>query len=219
MSDVFEWPPVIPVVVIEDAAAAVELAHALMSGGILCAEITLRTPAGVASIAAIASTLGDVFMVGAGTVVHPGQLKEVAAAGARFAVSPGFDDELVERMQSSGLEPLPGTATATEVQRAMRAGIDAVKFFPADRLGGIETIRALSAPFLGMHFIPSGGVSPQNLAEYLRHPQVPAVCGSWMVPAELIRAGRFDTIAQRAREATELAATAMGPGLDRQTVL
>ncbi|MCS5717623.1 bifunctional 4-hydroxy-2-oxoglutarate aldolase/2-dehydro-3-deoxy-phosphogluconate aldolase [Herbiconiux sp. CPCC 205763] len=219
MSVGFARHPVIPVVVIEDATAAVELAHALMSGGILCAEITLRTPAGVASIAAIASTLGDVFTVGAGTVVHPGQVNEVAAAGARFAVSPGFDDELVELMLSSGLEPLPGTATATEVQRAVRAGIDTVKFFPADRLGGIETIRALAAPFPGMHFIPSGGVSPQNLAEYLRHPRVPAVCGSWMVPGDLIRAGRFDLIAQRAREATELAAAAMGPGLDQQAVL
>jgi 2-dehydro-3-deoxyphosphogluconate aldolase/(4S)-4-hydroxy-2-oxoglutarate aldolase len=216
MSDGFAGHPVIPVVVIDDAAAAVELARALMSGGIHCAEITLRTPAGVASIAAIASALGDVFTVGAGTVVHPGHVDDVAAAGARFAVSPGFDDELVERMRSNGLDPLPGTATATEVQRAVRAGIDAVKFFPADRLGGIGTIRALAAPFPGMHFIPSGGVSPQNLAEYLRHPSVPAVCGSWMVPGELIRAGRFDLIAQRAREATELAATALKPRPDRQ---
>jgi 2-dehydro-3-deoxyphosphogluconate aldolase/(4S)-4-hydroxy-2-oxoglutarate aldolase len=104
------------------------------------------------------------------------------------------------------------------VQRAVRAGIDTAKFFPADRLGGIETIRALAAPFPGMHFIPSGGVSPNNLAEYLRHPGVPAVCGSWMVPGELIRARRFDAIAQLASEATELAAAAMAPDLGRQVL-
>ena len=218
MSGGFARHPVIPVVVIEDPSAAVDLAHALMSGGIHCAEITLRTSAGVASIAAIASALSGVFTVGAGTVVHAEQVNEVAAAGASFAVSPGFDDELVERMHSSGLEPLPGAATATEVQRAMRAGLDTVKFFPADRLGGIETIRALAAPFAGMQFIPSGGVSPQNLAEYLRHASVPAVCGSWMVPGELIRSARFDVITQRAREAAESAATAMGPDLEPQAV-
>jgi 2-dehydro-3-deoxyphosphogluconate aldolase/(4S)-4-hydroxy-2-oxoglutarate aldolase len=216
MTEVYPWHPVIPVVVIDDATAAVELAQALEEGGIHCAEITLRTPAGLASIAAIASALGDRFAVGAGTVVHPGQVDEVAEAGARFAVSPGFDDELVERMRSRGLEPLPGIATATEVQRAVRAGLGAVKFFPADRLGGVDTIRALAAPFPDMRFIPSGGVTPQNLTEYLRHPRVPAVCGSWMVSGELIRAGRFDLIAQRARDATELAATALEPDPDRQ---
>jgi len=218
MSGSFALHPVIPVVVIEDASAAVELARALMSGGILCAEITLRTSAGVASIAAIASTLGDEFSVGAGTVVYPGQVSEVAAAGARFAVSPGFDEELVERMRTSGLEPLPGVATATEVQRAARAGIDTVKFFPADRLGGIETIRSLAAPFPGMRFIPSGGVSAHDLDEYLRDPRVPAVCGSWMVPGDLIRDRRFDMITQRAHEATELAANALRSRLDRQAV-
>jgi 2-dehydro-3-deoxyphosphogluconate aldolase/(4S)-4-hydroxy-2-oxoglutarate aldolase len=183
---------IVPVVVIDDAARATELAAALMAGGIPCAEITLRTEAGAAAMAAAASVPG--FTVGAGTVLTPDDVDRSADRGAEFIVSPGFDEQVVERALARGLGVLPGIATATELQRARRAGLDAVKFFPADRLGGLDTIAALAAPFPTMRFVPSGGVGPHNAADYLAHPAVLAVSGSWMVPRSEIAAGAFDAI-------------------------
>jgi 2-dehydro-3-deoxyphosphogluconate aldolase/(4S)-4-hydroxy-2-oxoglutarate aldolase len=197
--------PVIPVVVIDDVSFARPLAEALARGGISCAEITLRTPEGVAAIAAIAESPPPGFAVGAGTVVHPDQLDAVADAGATFIVSPGLDRDLVDRGLDRGLDVLPGAATATEVQVAARIGLDAVKFFPADRLGGLETIAALSAPFPGMAFVPSGGVSADTMSAYLRHPVVPAVSGSWMVSRDLLAARDIAAIESRARTATTIA--------------
>lgn len=193
--------PIVPVVVIDDAARAPELVAALVAGGIHCAEITLRTPAGMHAIAEVAATPG--FAVGAGTVLTLDDLERSVDAGATFLVSPGFDDELVERAQQLQIAVLPGVATGTEVQRAVKAGLDTVKFFPADRLGGLATIAALAAPFAGVGFVPSGGVSSANAAEYLAHPAVPAISGSWMVGRELIRAGDFDAIHRLSLEATE----------------
>ena len=195
----FAGDPIVPVVVIDDAGRAQDLVAALAAGGIHCAEITLRTPAGLAAIAAAAGVGG--FRVGAGTVVSLDDLQRSVDAGAEFIVSPGFDDELVARAQELGVTVLPGTATATEVQRAAKAGLGNVKFFPADRLGGLATIAALSAPFPGMRFVPSGGVSAANAAEYLAHPAVAAVSGSWMAGRELIRAGDFAAIERISREA------------------
>lgn len=192
--------PIVPVVTIDDPSTVPDLAAALVAGGIDCAEITLRTRAGFASIAAAAAIPG--FIVGAGTVLTPEDLWRAVDAGARFIVSPGFDDEVVHRAGELGVAVLPGVATATEVQRAARARLDVVKFFPADRLGGLATIAALSAPFTTMQFVPSGGVSLANAADYLRHPAVAAISGSWMATAELIRAGDFDEIARLSREAT-----------------
>jgi 2-dehydro-3-deoxyphosphogluconate aldolase/(4S)-4-hydroxy-2-oxoglutarate aldolase len=183
---------IVPVVVIDDAARATELAAALMAGGIPCAEITLRTEAGAAAMAAAASVPG--FTVGAGTVLTPDDVDRSADRGAEFIVSPGFDEQVVERALARGLGVLPGIATATELQRARRAGLEAVKFFPADRLGGLDTIAALAAPFPTMRFVPSGGVGPHNAADYLEHPAVLAVSGSWMVPRSEIAAGAFDAI-------------------------
>lgn len=188
-----------PVVVIDDAARAPELIAALAAGGIHCAEITLRTPVGVHAIAAVAETAG--FVVGAGTVLSVDDLERSVDAGARFVVSPGLDEQLVERALELGVAVLPGVATASEVQRAVRAGLDTVKFFPADRLGGLGTIAALAAPFAGVGFVPSGGVSLANAAEYLAHPAVPAVSGSWMVGRDLIRDGDFATVERLSREA------------------
>jgi 2-dehydro-3-deoxyphosphogluconate aldolase/(4S)-4-hydroxy-2-oxoglutarate aldolase len=191
--------PIIPVIVLDDAAHAPELVAALAAGGIRCAELTLRTPAGLAAIAAVAGTAD--FVVGAGTVISLDDLDRCIDAGARFIVSPGFDDELVAKATERGIAVLPGTATATEVQRAARAGLDVVKFFPADRLGGLQTIAALSAPFVGMGFVPSGGVALANAAEYLGHPAVPAVSGSWMATRALIGAADFAAIERLSREA------------------
>jgi 2-dehydro-3-deoxyphosphogluconate aldolase/(4S)-4-hydroxy-2-oxoglutarate aldolase len=191
--------PIIPVIVTDDAAAAPRLAAALTAGGITCAEITLRTPHGLAAIEALAGIEG--FTVGAGTVLNLQDLRRTIDAGAGFIVSPGLDEELVEAALAAGLAVLPGVATGTEVQRAAKLGLDVVKFFPADRLGGLATIAALAAPFSGMGFVPSGGVTAQNAADYLAHPAVPAVSGSWMAPRALIRDGDFAAIQALTREA------------------
>ena len=194
---------IIPVVVIDDADRAQDVAAALAEGGIPCAEITLRTPAGLAAITAIGSTPG--FVLGAGTVLTPRQVDECVDAGARFIVSPGFDDEVVARAQFHDVAVLPGVATATEIQRAIRAGVDVLKFFPADRLGGLPTIAALAAPFTDVRFVPSGGVRAANALEYLRHPAIFGISGSWMVTREAIAAGEFDSIARLSASAAALA--------------
>jgi 2-dehydro-3-deoxyphosphogluconate aldolase / (4S)-4-hydroxy-2-oxoglutarate aldolase len=196
---------IVPVVVIDDAAKAPEVAAALAAGGIHCAEITLRTAAGIASLAAIAGTPD--FVLGAGTVLTPEQVDQCVDAGAEFIVSPGFDDDVVARAQERGVLALPGIATATEIQRALRAGLTEVKFFPADRLGGLATIAALAAPFPGLRFMPSGGVSPTNAVEYLAHPAIFAIGGSWMVSRQAIAAGDFDTLRRLSTEAISLVAT------------
>ena len=197
--DLLASNPIVPVIVIDDAARAPELVAALAAGGIHCAEITLRTDAGLPAIAAVAETVG--FAVGAGTVISLDDLERSADAGARFIVSPGLDDEIVERALELGLVVLPGVATGSEVQRAVKLGLDVVKFFPADRLGGLGTIAALSAPFVGVGFVPSGGVNAANAAEYLAHPAVPAVSGSWMATRALIAAGDFAGIERATRDA------------------
>lgn len=199
--------PVIPVVVIDDAAAAPALAAALLRGGIRSAEITLRTPAGLEAIRAITGDSDPAFTVGAGTVLDVDQFDAVVAAGATFVVSPGLDPAIVERAHDRGIQVLPGVATATEVQHARRLGVRTVKFFPADRLGGLPTISALAAPFSDMEFVPSGGVSAANMAEYLSHSSVPAVSGSWMVTRKLIVGREFDRIEALSREAMSMTGT------------
>jgi len=194
--------PIVPVVVLDDPARAAGLARALAAGGIGCAEVTLRTPAALDAIRAMAEVPD--FTVGAGTVLDRAQLDAVLAAGARFVVSPGYDDELVEATRAAGIGVLPGVATASEVQRAVRAGLDAVKFFPADRLGGLGTIAALAGPFPRMGFVPSGGVTAASAAEYLAHPSVPAVSGSWMAPRAAVADGDFGLIERLAAEAARI---------------
>lgn len=197
--EVLAGNPIVPVIVVDDAARAPELVAALAAGGIRCAELTLRTPAGLTAIATVAGTAD--FVVGAGTVISLADLDRSIDAGAEFIVSPGFDEEIVARAQERGIAVLPGTATASEVQRAAKAGLDTVKFFPADRLGGLPTIAALSAPFVGMGFVPSGGVTAANSLEYLAHPAVPAISGSWMATRAMIAAGDFAGIERLTREA------------------
>lgn len=176
--------PIVPVITIDNADGAAELAAALLEGGIRCAEVVFRTPAALGAITAMATVSG--FTVGAGTVISPADIAAAADAGATFIVSPGFDLEVVDATRNAGLASLPGVATATEVQRAVRAGLDAVKFFPADRLGGLGTIKALAAPFPRLLFVPSGGVTAESALEYLAHPSVPSVSGSWMASREVI---------------------------------
>jgi 2-dehydro-3-deoxyphosphogluconate aldolase/(4S)-4-hydroxy-2-oxoglutarate aldolase len=193
---------IVPVVVIDDAARAGDLAAALFEGGIRAVEVTLRTPAGLDAMAAMAQNTG--LLVGAGTVLTPEQVESCADAGARFIVSPGFDDDVVTRAQDLGLGVLPGVATATEVQRAVRAGLSELKLFPADRLGGLAMIDSLSGPFPGLRYLPSGGVTTGNAVEYLAHPSVFAISGSWMATRAAIAAGDFEGIRAASAGAMEL---------------
>lgn len=196
---------VIPVVVLEDAADAAPLGDALAAGGLPCAEVTFRTAAAAGAIEALAQRSD--FLVGAGTVISVRQVDEAIAAGARFVVCPGLDPAIVEHCQQRSIPVLPGIATATELQAATRLGLDAVKFFPAEAMGGAKTVKALSGPFPGMRFVPTGGVGPEQLDGYLSQRAVLAVGGSWMVAPELIRAGDWDGIVDRTQRAVDLAAT------------
>ena len=196
--------PIVPVVVINDPDRAVELARALAAGGIRCAEITLRTPRAIEAIRAMSTVPG--FTVGVGTVLTEAQLIDSLDAGAQFVVSPGIDEGLVRLALDRGVGVLPGVATASEAMTAIRLGLNAVKFFPADRLGGLLTIRALAAALPQLGFVPSGGVNAATAAEYLADPAVPAVSGAWVAPAALIDAGAFDDITALAASATSLLA-------------
>ncbi|WP_454293447.1 bifunctional 4-hydroxy-2-oxoglutarate aldolase/2-dehydro-3-deoxy-phosphogluconate aldolase [Salana multivorans] len=195
----------VPVVVIDDAADASGLAQALIDGGLPVAEVTFRTAAAADAIAVMAER-GDV-VVGAGTVLTPDQVDRAVAAGARYIVSPGFSRAVVERAQEHGVLALPGCVTATEIMAALELGLSTVKFFPAGTSGGAPAIKALAAPFGGVSFVPTGGVSASNLADYLAIPAVTAVGGSWMVPQARIAGRDFAGITALTTEAVALART------------
>lgn len=196
---------VIPVVVIDDAARAAPLAEALASGGINAAEITLRTPAAMAAIEIMAGYPG--FLAGAGTLLDPNQVAMAADAGARFAVSPGYDPRVVDACQAHSLPVLPGAVTPTEIQHVRRAGLRICKFFPAEAAGGLRTLSAIAAPFPEMRFVPTGGISAATALGYLRAPYVHAIGGTWMVARELIAASRWDYIRELTIQAVALAAS------------
>lgn len=195
----------VPVVVLDDADHAAGLAEALVAGGLPVAEVTFRTAAAEAGIRAMAGR-GDI-LVGAGTVVTPEQVDRAVDAGASYVVSPGLSRAVVERCQHHGIAALPGAVTATEVQAALEMGVTTVKFFPAGTSGGVRAIRALAAPFGDIRFVPTGGVGPDNLHDYLGLPSVHAVGGSWMVPRDLVSAGQFDQVRELVADAVALAAT------------
>ncbi len=183
---------ILPVVVLDDASGAADLGAALIAGGLRSVEVTFRTEAAAAALRVLAEDPD--LLVGAGTVLTPAQVDQAARAGARFVVSPGFSAGVVRHCQELGLPVFPGVATATEIQRALDAGLETVKFFPAEQLGGINMIRALAAPYRSVRFIPTGGVNAGNLSDYLAHPAVLAVGGTWMVAPALLAAGRWDEV-------------------------
>lgn len=189
----------VPVVVLDDAAHAGPLAQALVDGGLPVAEVTFRTDAAADAIRTMADR-GDV-LVGAGTVLTPQQVDQAVAAGAAYVVSPGLSRAVVERCHEHGVLPLPGAVTATEVQAALELGLSTVKFFPAGTSGGAKAIAALAAPFRGVRFVPTGGIGPANLREYLDVPAVAAVGGSWMVPRDRIAAGDLAEVTRLTAEA------------------
>lgn len=193
----------VPVVVLDDAAHAAPLAEALVAGGLPVAEVTFRTAAAVESIRAMSSRGG--MLVGAGTVLTPEQVDAAVDAGASYVVSPGLSVAVVRRCAERGVLALPGAVTATEVQAALAEGLEAVKFFPAGTSGGTPAIKALSAPFAGLRFVPTGGVGPDNLADYLSISAVLAVGGSWMVPRDAIAAGDFARVQSLTADAVALA--------------
>lgn len=193
---------IVPVVVIDDVDRADGLTSALVEGGLPIAEITFRTSEAIGVIRAM-SRRRDV-LVGAGTVTSTKHVDAAFEAGARFIVSPGFSPSIVRRAQELGILVLPGVATATEILAAMEIGLGAVKFFPAQTSGGAPAIRALTAPFPEMAFVPTGGIGRENLQEYLALPSVMAVGGSWMVPRDLIKKGNFAAITSLCAEALTL---------------
>lgn len=194
MSDEMFSARIVPVVVLHDAKDAEPLGRALIAGGLPVAEVTFRTAAAVESIRAMSAVEG--LIVGAGTVLNPAQVEQALEAGASFIVSPGLRRDVVLAAQAAGIPVLPGAVTPSEIMAAQELGLDTVKFFPANVYGGAAAIKALSAPFGSMRFVPTGGVSVSNLFDYLSLGCVPAVGGSWMVPVDAIREGAFAHVSE-----------------------
>jgi len=199
---------IVPVVVLNDAANASGLGDALVAGGLPVAEVTFRTAAAADSIKILAKR--DDLIVGAGTVRTVAQVDQAVDAGATFIVSPGLRADIVTRAQELGVPVLPGAVTPSEILLAEQLGLKTVKFFPANVYGGAAAIKGLSAPFGDISFVPTGGVSTSNLGEYLALKCIPAVGGSWMVPAKVVDAGEFDKIEGLVREAVALVAELTG---------
>ena len=190
----------VPVITIESPRDAVPLAEALLDGGIACAEVTFRTPAAGEAIHGISSTCGE-LLVGAGTVLTVEQAEQATQAGAQYVVAPGFDPAVVGWCQERNVPVIPGVATPTEISMAVARGLSLLKFFPAEAMGGVQALQALSAPFAGVRFIPTGGITVANLPQYLALPNVAACGGSWMAKEGMISAGSFAEIARLSRQA------------------
>lgn len=202
---------IVPVVRLEDPLQGDRLAQALQAGGLPCAEITFRTAAAGEGIRRMVARAPE-MLVGAGTVVTVEQAKQAVDAGARFIVSPGFDRRVVEWCLGRALPVMPGIATPTEILMALELGLTVLKFFPAEALGGKATLEAIAAAFVGVKYVPTGGITAANAAAYLRLPMVHALGGSWLVAPRLIAGGAFDEITRLTREAVKLVAEARGGG-------
>jgi 2-dehydro-3-deoxyphosphogluconate aldolase/(4S)-4-hydroxy-2-oxoglutarate aldolase len=199
---------VVPVVVVDEPGTAVGLGDALLRAGLPCAEVAFRTDAAADAIELLATERD--LLVGAGTILEPAQVDQAVAAGAQFIVAPGFDSAVVCHCRELGVPVIPGVATATEISAAVRHGLDTVKLFPAQALGGLQLLTALAAPFPSLRFVPTGGIGPTDLPAYARHPSVLAVAGSWIAPRELLRERRFAEITHRAAEAANIVADIRG---------
>ncbi len=193
---------IIPVIVIHQAEHADPLAATLLRGGLPCAEITLRTPAAVDAIRTMSQRTQ--LLVGAGTVLNIDQVKTAADAGAGFMVSPGFNPKLVDYCLKNDIPVIPGVCTPSEIAAALDFGLTVLKFFPAASFGGLKTLRAISEPYADVQFIPTGGITPDNLIEYLDFDKVLACGGTWIAKADLISKGRFDKILRNIEEAISL---------------
>lgn len=194
---------VVPVVAIENAADAPRLGAALSAGGLPCAEITFRTAAAPEAIRLMAAECPGV-LVGAGTILSVEQAKTAVANGARFIVTPGFDDSVVDWCLANEVPITPGVMTPTEINMALNKGLRVLKFFPAEAAGGIKTLKAIGGPYGEVKFIPTGGISPNNLADYLALPSVVACGGSWLVKKTLIASGDFNAITRLTQQAVAI---------------
>lgn len=202
-SELLAIGPVIPVITIDRVSDAVPLARALIKGGLRVIEITLRTEAAMAAAAAIVAEVPEAI-VGIGTVLTAKDLEQAAKTGAAFAISPGYSLELLSAAADGDLPYVPGIQTASELTACVTAGFDLVKFFPAVPAGGLAALNALSGPFSGVTYCPTGGIGEANAAEWLASPKVIAVGGSWVAPAADIKKGAWATIEDRARAASNL---------------
>jgi 2-dehydro-3-deoxyphosphogluconate aldolase/(4S)-4-hydroxy-2-oxoglutarate aldolase len=200
--DTFARMRVVPVVAIEDAQDATQLADTLIAGGLPCAEITFRTAAAVDAMQIMARR-GDI-LVGAGTVLKVDQVKAAVDAGAQFMVSPGFNPKVVAYCVDHNITVTPGICTPSDIEAALEFGLEVLKFFPAEAFGGLKTLKAMSGPYGAVKFIPTGGISPNNLVEYLQFPKTLACGGTWIAKSALISEGNFDRILSNATEAVEL---------------
>jgi len=203
MIDQLEQIKIVPVVALDSAEQAEPLAEALCAGGLPCAEVTMRTDAALEVIRRLARR--EDLLLGVGTVHNPEQAKAAVDAGARFVVAPGFNPRTVSWCVENNIPVFPGTSTPTDLEMALEHGLKVVKFFPAEAIGGVKTLKAFSGPYGGLRFIPTGGIGPANLKDYLALPCVVACGGSWMVRPELLKAGDFDAVRQLAAEAVALA--------------
>lgn len=194
---------IVPVVVLEDAKAAAPLGAALIEGGLPCAEVTFRTPCAEEAIRIMSSKYPE-LLVGAGTVLTEEQIDCAVRAGAKFIVSPGFNPEVVDYCLEKNILVLPGCVTPSEVAHAVKRGLGIVKFFPAEQFGGLATLKALAAPYVGLSFMPTGGIGPQNVKEYLSYDRIIACGGSWMVKGDLIKNGDFERITELTKEAAAI---------------
>ncbi|WP_121832489.1 bifunctional 4-hydroxy-2-oxoglutarate aldolase/2-dehydro-3-deoxy-phosphogluconate aldolase [Streptomyces sp. S1] len=203
MFDLAPEAPVVPVVVIEDAADAVPLARALVAGGLPLIEVTLRTPAALDALRAIADGVPEA-VVGAGTVVSTAGVADAVGAGARFLVSPGWTERLLGAMRESGVPFLPGVSTVSEVVALLERGVDAMKFFPAEAAGGVPYLKSLAGPLPQARFCPTGGVSAASAPAYLALPNVGCVGGTWMLPPDALASRDWARVESLAREASAL---------------
>jgi 2-dehydro-3-deoxyphosphogluconate aldolase/(4S)-4-hydroxy-2-oxoglutarate aldolase len=204
MTDRLRAARIVPVITIDDPENAVPLAKALSAGGMQCAEITFRTSRAGEALRRIADQVPD-LLAGAGTVLTPTQVDAARDAGAQFVVAPGFNRRVVEHCLSAGMPVYPGIATPSEVEAALELDLTTLKFFPAEPMGGLAYLKAIAAPFVGVHFMPTGGISGANVASYLAFDRVAACGGSWMAPADWIAAKQFDRIREESERASAIA--------------
>ncbi len=198
---------VLPLMTVNDPADAVKVGEALLKAELPLAEVTFRTDAAAAAIAMMAKELPE-LLLGAGTVLSTEQADKARDAGAKFCVSPGFNPSVVSHCNAMEFPIAPGVCTPTDIEAAMEHGLNILKFFPAEAMGGLKTLKAISAPYGSIRFIPTGGVNEQNLPEYLRFDKVIACGGSWIAPKDLIEGGKFDEITSRAKDALAIARSA-----------
>ncbi len=206
---ILESTPVVPLVQADDPAIAVKTSRALGAGGLTVVEVVFRTDRALECLRAVADEVPE-MIAGAGTVLSASQAEAAFDAGAQFIVSPGLDDGVVAVARERGMPVYPGIVTPGELQHAYNLGLEVVKFFPASIAGGIPALKALSSVFRTMRFMPTGGISPGNLADYLAVPAVLACGGSWLTPADAIASGNYNTITTLAKEALQIAAQARG---------